>query len=127
MEIIREEFTSEPKLYDDQSLGREYQIVWDDDDENSREVILGRFSEQDFATRAFTKYTEKLSKSNNLSIYPDSTYEESKIAIEFKNSNKSGVLFVREKEIIKERFNFKAAERIFNPEKFNQRNYNNKY
>ena len=123
MDIIKEEFTNEPKLYDDQVVGTEYQIVWQDDDETQREVILWRFSEESFATNAFTKYAEHLGKINNLNLYPDSTYTDTKVVVEFKNSTKSGILFVREKEIIKEKFNFRAAERIFNPEVFNnQRN-----
>ena len=126
MDIIKEEFTNEPKLYDDQVVGTEYQIVWQDDDENQREVILGRFSEETFATNAFTKYAERLGKINNLNLYPDSTYTETKVVIEFKNSTKSGILFVREKEIIKEKFNFRAAERIFNPDGFNNQRNNNR-
>lgn len=126
MDIIKEEFSVEPKLYDDQSVGMEYQIVWQDDDEDKREIILGRFSEAEFAAKAFTKYIQRLSKSNTVNIYPDATYEDTKVAIEFKNSTQGGIFYVREKEIIKDRFNFRAAERIFNPEGQNQRNYNNK-
>ena len=126
MDIIKEEFTNEPKLYDDQVVGTEYQIVWQDDDETQREVILGRFSEESFAINAFTKYAERLGKINNLNLYPDSTYTDTKVVVEFKNSTKSGILFVREKEIIKEKFNFRAAERIFNPEGFNNQRNNNR-
>ena len=123
MEMLREEFTVEPKLYDDQVVGIEYQIVWQDDNESEREVILGRFSQEEYATNAFTKYIDRLSKNNNLNLYPDSTYEQTKIVVEFKDSSKSGNLFVRSKEVVKERFNFRAAERIFNPNGYNnQRN-----
>ena len=73
MDMIREEFTTEPKLYDDQVVGIEYQVVWQDDNESEREVILGRFSQEEFATNAFKKYTNRLSKNNNLNLYPDST------------------------------------------------------
>lgn len=119
MDMIREEFTTEPKLYDDQVVGIEYQVVWQDDNESEREVILGRFSQEEFATNAFKKYTNRLSKNNNLNLYPDSTYEDTKVVVEFKDSAKSGNLFVRSKEVVKERFNFRGAEKIFNP------NYNN--
>lgn len=116
MNITKEEFTNEPKLYDDQALGVEYQIVYTEDG-NNREKILGRFSEEDFAVRAFDKYIEHLNKNRNLKIYDpsDNAVDCSKI-VEFKNSSQSGVLFVRSKEIIKEKFNFRAAEAIFNPD-----------
>ena len=115
MNITKEEFTNEPKLYDDQALGVEYQIVWAEDG-SEREKVLGHFSEEEFAVRAFDKYTARLEKNNNISIYtPNDAIDCSKI-VEFKNSDKSGVLFVRSKEIIKEKFNFRAAEAIFNPD-----------